>query len=161
PFAHDADFVERGTTLEDLYQRCAASDSPTALVGLGGAWVFWVYASNAARFEQSLRDIADSVKLAGRQDPQANIFKLVQDWLRDCKHRWLLMLESVDNARFLLDRPAVTSKSASVPLREYLPHRECGSIIVTTRNRDAALKLVERRDVITVGPMDEAEDDAL
>jgi hypothetical protein len=47
--------------------------------------VFWVHASNAARFEQSYRDIADRVKIAGRRDPQANIFKQVHDWLRDCK----------------------------------------------------------------------------
>jgi hypothetical protein len=46
--------------------------------------VFWVHASNAARFKQSYRDIADRVKIAGRRDPQANIFKLVHDWLCDC-----------------------------------------------------------------------------
>ena len=42
-------------------------------------WVFWVYASNAARFEQSYRDIADCVKISGRRNPRANIFKLVYD----------------------------------------------------------------------------------
>ncbi|KAG9196830.1 hypothetical protein G6514_003943 [Epicoccum nigrum] len=91
PFGRDSDFVERGTILEDIGKRCATPDSWTALVGLGGVgksqlaiehayrtreqspetWVLWVYASNAARFEQSFRDIADSVKLARRQDPQA------------------------------------------------------------------------------------------
>jgi hypothetical protein len=42
-------------------------------------WVLWVHASNAARFEVSFRDIADRAKIAGRQNPQANIFKLVHD----------------------------------------------------------------------------------
>jgi hypothetical protein len=36
PFARDADFVERGTTLDQLQQRCAASDARAALLGLGG-----------------------------------------------------------------------------------------------------------------------------
>jgi hypothetical protein len=102
-----------------------------------------VYASSAARYEHSFRDIADSVKIAGRQDRQANIFKLVQDWLRNCQHRWLLVLDNVDDAGFLLDSPAADSKTTCKPLREYLPHGERGSILVTTRNRVAALELVE------------------
>lgn len=65
-------------------------------------WVFWAHASNAARFEQSFRDIADYVKLAGRQDLQVNIFKLVHNWLHKCKQPWLLVLDNVDDARLLL-----------------------------------------------------------
>jgi hypothetical protein len=112
--------------------------------------VFWVYASNAARFEQSYRDIADRVKIDGRRDPQANIFKLVHDWLYDCKQRWLLVLDNVDDARFLLgsqandDGQSQTTNAQAIrkPLREYLPHCGRGSILVTTRNKEAARKLV-------------------
>jgi len=123
--------------------------------------VFWVHASNAARFEQSFRDIADRVKIAGRRDPQANIFKLVHDWLCDCKQRWLLVLDNVDDARFLLENPATQSKIVSQPLREYLPHYERGSILITTRNKEAALRLVEQRDIVFVEPMDKAQAQAL
>jgi hypothetical protein len=129
--------------------------------------VFWVHASNAARFEQSYRDIADRVKIAGRRDPQANIFKQVHDWLCECKQRWLFMLDNVDDARFLLDVQAngdgqgANSKSAARPLLDYLPHCERGSILVTTRNEEAALKLVERCDIVRVEPMDEEEGLAL
>ncbi|KAF2676434.1 putative kinesin [Lentithecium fluviatile CBS 122367] len=189
PFARDTDFVERGTTLDHIYQLCAAPCARAALVGLGGSsksqlaiehayrthgrshntWVFWVHASNAARFEQSYRDIADCVKIAGRQNLRANIFKLVHDWLRDSEDSWLLILDNVDDARFLLHVQADgqgqqltdDSRTASRPLREYLPNCERGSIIVTTRNMDAALKLVEQRDIITVEPMDEAQAQAL
>jgi hypothetical protein len=119
--------------------------------------VFWVHASNAARFEQSFREIADWVKIFGRRDPQANIFKLVHDWLCDCKQRWLLVLDNVDDARFLLDRLVVNPNAAAKPLREYLPHCERGCILVTTRNKEAALKLVEPRDVVSVEPMDETQ----
>src|SRR5690242_17511122 len=121
-------------------------------------WVLWVHASNAARYEQSFRDIADAVKIAGRQDPQANIYKLVHDWLRECKYRWLLVLDNVDDACFLLDRPAAGTNANTTckPLRDHLPHCELGSILVTTRNKEAALKLVERHDVIAIAPMDKA-----
>ncbi|CAN9281373.1 unnamed protein product [Alternaria alternata] len=183
PFARDADFVERGTTLDQLQQRCVAPDARAALVGLGGVgksqfaiehayrtrersletWVFWVHASNAARFEQSFRDIADCVKIFGRRDPQANVFELVHDWLRECKQKWLLVLDNVDDARFLLDRPATSTNAnnMSKPLREYLPHSERGSMLVTTRNKEAALRLVEGRDVLDVEPMDKEEGVAL
>jgi hypothetical protein len=36
PFAQDADFVERGTILDQVTQLCAVADSRAALVGLGG-----------------------------------------------------------------------------------------------------------------------------
>ena len=116
-----------------------------------------MHASNPARYEQSFRDIADCIKLVGRHDPQANIFKLMHDWLRNCQHPWLLVLDNVDDARFLLDRPDAHSKTASKPLREYLPHCERSSILITTRNKEAALRLVEQRDIVSVEPMDEAQ----
>jgi tetratricopeptide (TPR) repeat protein len=125
--------------------------------------VFWVHASNAARFEQSYRDIADRVKIAGRRDPQANIFKLVHDWLCDCKRQWLLVLDNVDDAGFLLSgqvngdgRGTINAQVIRKPLREYLPRCERGSILVTTRSKEVALKLVEQRDIVSVEPMDEA-----
>jgi hypothetical protein len=127
--------------------------------------VYWVHASNAARFEQSYRDIADRVKIFGRRDPQANIFKLVHDWLCDSRQRWLLVLDNVDDARFLLSDQAdghdqsqtTNAQIIRKPLREYLPHCELGSIVITTRIKEAALKLVELRDIIAVEPMDELE----
>ena len=118
--------------------------------------MFWVHASNAARFEQSCQEIADCVKIPGRQDPKANIFKLVHDWLRGSKGQWMLILDNVDDAKFLVDTQPHDSGSASKPLREYLPQSQNGSILITTRSREAALKLVEPCDVIAVDPMDEA-----
>ncbi|OCK97191.1 uncharacterized protein K441DRAFT_470289, partial [Cenococcum geophilum 1.58] len=119
PFRRDPDFVDRGTLLGQIREKLPAPASRIALVGLGGVgksqlaiehcyrtadrspgtWVFWVHASNAARLEQGFRDIADLVKLAGRTDPQANVFKLARDWLRDEKNgRWLLVLDNADDA---------------------------------------------------------------
>jgi Tetratricopeptide repeat len=123
--------------------------------------VLWVHASNTARFEQSCRDIADKVKIAGRHDPKANIFKLVHDWLQDGKRTWVLILDNVDDARFLIDdgqdRLDQCGGSASRPLRDYLPQSQNGSILITSRSQEAASKLVEEKDIINIGPMSESD----
>jgi hypothetical protein len=36
PFRRDADFVDHGTLLDQIHERCAAPASRVALVGLGG-----------------------------------------------------------------------------------------------------------------------------
>jgi hypothetical protein len=65
--------------------------------------VFWVHASNAARFKQSFRDIANYIKISGRQNPQADIFQLVYNWLyNEKKGKWALILDNIDNTGFLV-----------------------------------------------------------
>jgi hypothetical protein len=129
--------------------------------------VFWVHASNAARFEQSYRDIADTVKIFGRQNPKANIFKLVHDWLHEGKRgEWVLILDNVDDSHFLLniDTQGKASSPGSTdlrPLRDYLPQSQNGSILITSRSKEAAFKLVEKSDIIEVEPMDGAHAVAL
>ncbi|KAF4631476.1 hypothetical protein G7Y89_g6649 [Cudoniella acicularis] len=186
PFSRDIDFVERGIILDQIHQKYAVLGSRTALVGLGGVgksqlaieyayrtrelspetWVFWVHASNAARFEQSFREIANSVKISGRQNQQANIFQLVHDWLRDDrKGKWVLILDNVDNASFLVEARSTSQDGQtngidygnSRPLVSYLPQCLNGSILITTRSKNAALKLVEQRDIIAIEPMSRAD----
>jgi Tetratricopeptide repeat len=100
----------------------------------------------------------------------ANIFQLVHDWLRnESNGKWLLILDNADDARWLL-KPYTTSGAAPASgshngstrsLWEYLPESQNGSVLVTTRSRSVALKLVEERDIIAVEPMDEAHAVAL
>lgn len=74
-------------------------------------WVLWLHANDAARIEESIRDLADQVKVAGRKDAKANIFKLVQDWLRDGSNgRWLLVLDNADDPTVLFGLPRTTEK---------------------------------------------------
>ncbi|KAK7991027.1 hypothetical protein PG990_015307 [Apiospora arundinis] len=188
PFNRDRDFVSRHTILSQVHNLCSEPASRTALVGLGGVgksqiaieyayrvreeqssdtWVFWVHASSAARYEQGFRDIADYLKLPERSDPRTNIFRLLYNWLRNEKSgKWVLILDNVDDASFLLHRPADQgdgqgsdsgNQSHNQPLVSYLPCWQHGSILITSRNRDAAIKLVEPDSVITVGPMDRAD----
>ena len=69
-------------------------------------WVFGAYTSNVVQFEQSFRDIADCVKIAGRQDSQANIFKMVHDLLRNKKYRYMLVLYDPNDSYSLFNRQA-------------------------------------------------------
>ena len=118
--------------------------------------MFWVHASNAARFEQSYRDIANCVKISKRRNPKADIYQLVHDWLRnEMKRKWILILDNVDNASFLLESRNMEG-GKSRPLVSYLPQCQNGTILVTTRTREAALKLVEESSIIAVNPMEES-----
>jgi hypothetical protein len=129
-------------------------------------WVFWVHASNAARFEQSFRDIADHAKIFGRQNPTANIFQLVHDWLLDDrKGKWVFILDNVDDASFLVEARStgqdgqtngISSRNLR-PLVAYLPQCPNGSILITTRSKSAARKLVDEKNTIVIGPMSEAD----
>jgi hypothetical protein len=159
----NANFVRRKSQLaiEYSYQiRCQSPDT----------WVFWIHASNAARFEQSYRDIADYVKIPSRKELKADIFKLVHDWLRDERNgKWLIVLDNADDARWLLETRCTSGAvlasgsydGSTTPLWEYLPQSQHGSVLVTTRSRSVARKLVEERDIIAVEPMDEAHAVAL
>ncbi|KAL9580855.1 MAG: hypothetical protein Q9212_004238 [Teloschistes hypoglaucus] len=182
PFARDQDFVERGGLLDRIQQKCVVPGSRTALAGLGGVgksqlaiehiyrtrerspetWVFWVHASSLARFEQSYRDIADQVKIPGRKDPKANILKLVRDWLHAGKYGpWLLVLDNFDDTYLLpetghggreVQRNGIDSGN-SQRLSTYLPQSQNGSILITSRSKGIALKLVEEKNIIVVEPM--------
>ena len=93
-----------------------------------------------------------------------NIFQLLRDWLRDKrKERWVLILDNVDDASFLLEPPAIDMKAqetgqdnhSRLSRYEYLPSFEHGSVLITTRSREAAKKLVDDSDVIDIHPMHE------
>ncbi|KAK2764263.1 hypothetical protein FQN54_008955 [Arachnomyces sp. PD_36] len=185
PFRRDPDFINRGTILDQIHEKCSQPASRIALLGLGGVgksqlaieycyqirdrspetWAFWIHASNAARFEQSCWEIANRVKISGRKDSKADIFELIHGWLQDEKNgKWVIVLDSVDNDCFLHEAPHTTqtelgsgqtSKSGK-PLVAYLPPTQNGSIIMTTRSKGVALNNTEDNDIIAIEPMDES-----
>jgi hypothetical protein len=124
-------------------------------------WVFWVHASNVARFEQGYQDIADLVKIAGRKDSKVDIFKLVHDWLRGCEGKWLLILDNVDNTDLLFEAGDVGQRGQGIdvngerrqPILAYLPQSQNGSILVTSRSKGVALKLVEEKNIVVMQSM--------
>ncbi|KAF2022398.1 TPR-like protein [Aaosphaeria arxii CBS 175.79] len=171
PFRRDPEFVDRGTLLDDIQEKCSTPASRVALVGLGGVgksqlaiefcyrtvdrspgtWIFWVHAGNASRLEQGYRDIANQVQLAGRTDPQANVFELVRDWLLDESHgKWLLVLDNADDSDVIA---SVSGSHGQQHLSRYLPPSKYGTVIVTSRSSHAASRLVEDRDTLHIKPM--------
>jgi tetratricopeptide (TPR) repeat protein len=101
--------------------------------------VFWVHGSTKARFEEAYRGIADRLKLPGRYDPNVSILQLVRDWLCDeANGRWTMVLDNIDNVEVFYPP---SSGGPSSPLAAYLPQCRNGSILITSRNRDAAAKL--------------------
>ncbi|RYN45932.1 hypothetical protein AA0117_g13493, partial [Alternaria alternata] len=108
---------------------------------------------------QSFREIADQVKVRGRKDPQADVFKLVHDWLRDAKNgRWLLVLDNADDAAVL---SLTDSGALQQHLSGYIPPSRHGSVLVTSRTKRAATQVLEDSDIIPIEPMHDAAAHAL
>ena len=119
----------------------------------------WVHASNATRFEESIRTLADDVKVPGGQDAKANIYQLVYNWLHDDRNgKWLIVLDNADDADFLFERPDSNesegkANTATRALIDFLPICAHGSTIITSRSRAVAAKIVDDLDMISVQPM--------
>ncbi|KAJ5313482.1 O-methyltransferase [Penicillium atrosanguineum] len=183
PFRRDPDFVDCGILLDQIQEKGSTQGARIALIGLGGVgksqlaieychrvldrspdtWVFWIHASNATRFEQSCREIADRAKIRGRQDPKANIFKLLHDWLDNAKTgQWVLVLDNLDDDKILHAIPSTQSRlvndDSGVPERSiwsYFCQNSNGCIVMTSRSRQVALRTVEEYDILPVKPMNE------
>ncbi|KAF2716694.1 hypothetical protein K431DRAFT_307599 [Polychaeton citri CBS 116435] len=171
PFHHDPDHVERSALLDEVSGKLSVSGARVALFGLGGAgktrlaveyarqvrkrspqtWALWLHAGTAARFEQSVRDVAEHMRIHGRHDPKANIFQLFRVWLCNRKKgEWLVILDSVDDAGFLFAKPATAAERRLI---DYLPVCEHGSILFTTRSQHVASLLTHTSQIIHVPPM--------
>ncbi|KAF9730017.1 TPR domain protein (kinesin light chain) [Paraphaeosphaeria minitans] len=125
-------------------------------------WVFWAHASNTARLEQSFREIAEHVKVRGRKDPHADVFRMVHDWLRDANNgRWLLVLDNADDAAVLSQADGGGGSALQQHLSRYLPSSRHGSVLVTSRTKRAARQVVEESDIIPIEPMHNAAAHAL
>ncbi|KAJ5116785.1 P-loop containing nucleoside triphosphate hydrolase protein [Penicillium angulare] len=176
PFRRDPDFVNPDGLLDLIDQKTSAG-ARIAFVGLGGVgksqlaieysylvrdrspetWVLWIHASNVTRFEQSCQDIAEQAKIPGRKDPNANIYKILSDWLNNprTKH-WVLIFDNLDQEEFLFTTPTSQPDHSSRSIWSYFSRSTRGCLIVTTRYRAAVSKIVEDDDIIPVEPMSES-----
>ncbi|KAM0714701.1 hypothetical protein Q7P37_009718 [Cladosporium fusiforme] len=183
PFRQDRDFVERGDLLQRVEERLSTPAARVALVGLGGVgksqlaieysyrarrsdpqtWIFWIHAGSAVRFEQGIREVAERMKIRGRNSRDADIFQLVRSWLADVRHGpWKVILDNADDASVLVQRRATGQDgSTTLSLLDCIPVCDHGSVLFTTRSRGEALQLVEHNDMIEVQPMSKAEAIAL
>lgn len=140
--------------------RIFISDNSQIAISLG----ILVYASSYTRFEQSYREIANLLQLPGRDDPYVHILSLVSQWLREETNGcWLLIADSADDANIstqtvLQPSQIVAAESSGPSLLTYIPQTSKGSILITSRNQDAAYRLVgDIRKIITIGSMSQAD----
>jgi tetratricopeptide (TPR) repeat protein len=171
PFRRDVDFIDRGTILDDLQDITSPPGSCVALFGLGGVGksqlaieytyrvressplsVFWVHSGTQARFKEGYQRIAGLVKMDGWDNPRLDTLQLVYDWL--CKRengKWAMVIDNADDDTVFFDR-------STKALSEYIPQSENGRILITSRNRDLAYKLIgNHRSIIEVKPMNEGD----
>ncbi|KAJ8609918.1 hypothetical protein MRB53_038856 [Persea americana] len=164
PYPRDEKFVERAE-LETLTKRLSSDNRRVAIAGLGGigktqlaieycyqlkerspdTWILWIHASSAERYDQGLRALADDLQLPGREEKDADIHQLVRLWLLNAEKRWLIVLDNVDVAEFLIETPTSSKKSRL----QYIPTN--GSVLITSRRFKVAEKLVDKQDLIELG----------
>jgi tetratricopeptide (TPR) repeat protein len=126
--------------------------------------VFWVHSSTFTRFEEGYREIAKTLNLPGRDDPNADILQLVKSWMcNESKGKWVMILDNADDVSIFFnvhngrkEGQMASSGGTREPLiSTYLPESQNGSILVTTRDEDAAFRLTGGpKDIIRINPME-------
>ncbi|KAF5489265.1 Protein SERAC1 [Colletotrichum siamense] len=128
--------------------------------------IFWVYASSRERFQQAFAGIAEECDIPGHKNPSVDILSLVKTWLQKEKNGlWFLVIDNADDPYlfFPQDRavPATdfgsTQYEADIGLAHFIPECSHGSILITTRNKQAGMKLSPGRPPIEVGRMTNTE----
>jgi tetratricopeptide (TPR) repeat protein len=100
------------------------------------------------------------VKIPGWDNPQVNILELVSNWLcEEANGRWVMVVDNADDIHVFsqLDGSHTAHNLVQVAQRlsDFLPQSPNGSILITSRSRDAAYKLTGKdSDIIEVKPMD-------
>jgi hypothetical protein len=114
-----------------------------------------VHGATVQRFEDAYRIIAERLQLPGCREPDADVLRLVRDWLCDeANGRWLIVLDNADDSGVLYTKHADNRQ----PLAAYLPQGEHGSILVTSRSRDMAIRLTgSHNSVWAVRAMEEIQ----
>ncbi|KXG45118.1 uncharacterized protein PGRI_096050 [Penicillium griseofulvum] len=166
PFGRDLDFEDCGK-LEENQEKSLSPGSRIALVGLGvgktklavelsfrtrenspETWFLWTSARSADRLKDGFSEIAERLKIHGRQYPEANVFELVINWLNKQENgKWVLVLDNVVSE-------ALPTDDGYQQLWGSLTSSENGSIIITTRNKGIALNYINENDAILIEPMD-------
>lgn len=111
--------------------------------------IFWIRASDRDHYKKAFRDIAILYDLPGARDLNQDILDAVRTKLADKDTpRWSIVLDNVDDPEVLLSEGGLNEQR----LKDYIPSRAGCKVLFTTRDRQAALRLVE-----TFGPALEVE----
>lgn len=129
--------------------------------------VFWVHASSAERFHQSYAYIAQELEIPGRDDPELDVKLLVKSWLETrLESRWVMVIDNADDAELFtwqeteLDASGGTSEIEQT-LGRFIPDYRHGSILITSRNKQAVVALAQGKPIIEVKEMTDPESNQL
>lgn len=177
PFEQNPSFTGRELELQRVRQMLFTGRQTVkvAITGLGGVGkthlalelayriraenkdcsVIWIPATSKESLEQAYLNAARLLGIPGWEDEKADIKKLVQEYLSgDSAGQWLLVIDNADDISMWIDQPTPDSSR----LIDCLPRSKYGSIIFTTRDKKAAVKLAgpAGRNVVEVSELDEA-----
>ncbi|KAJ5946197.1 hypothetical protein N7454_003036 [Penicillium verhagenii] len=146
PFARDPHFVHRHTLFDQIQARNSVPGSKIALIGLGGVGK-----------SQLVIEYSHHVR---SKSPTTWVF-----WLQNQKNEWICILDNADDDEFLClssltGKVAISEDSIHTPTKaliEYIPLSQNGSVIITSRSREVALKMVHFKDIIDVNPMERSK----
>ena len=106
-------------------------------------------------FELAYRDIGILLRIPGITDDNADVKRLVKEELdKDDSCEWLMIVDNADDPQVLTGH--LTGNATSSRLMDYLPRRDRGAILFTTRGRKAAYSLTES-DVLKLEDLDKPQ----
>jgi hypothetical protein len=80
-----------------------------------------------------------------RYDPKVDVLRLARDWLCDeANGWWLMVVDNADDSEVFYPKPTEQSgRPSTTPYRlaAYLPNSRVGSILFTSRSKEAASRL--------------------
>ena len=175
PFGRNESFVGREPILRQILKRVPPNVNKddcqrTAIEGLGGVGktqlaleavfrvrdeypdcsVFWVPAVDMGSFENAYREIGRELKINRIDEDAVNIKELVKAALsQDYTGMWLLVIDNADDTDLLFGRQRLV---------DYLPFSKMGSVLITTRNHEAVVRLdIPKSGVIKMEEMSQSE----
>jgi tetratricopeptide (TPR) repeat protein len=112
-----------------------------------GCSIFWVPAVNATSFDNAYRKIGRQLGVEGIDEDTADVKTLVREALsRESSGHWLLIIDNADDPDLLF---------SDMALSDCLPFSRKGSVLMTTRNHEAAMRLdIPFRNIVTTKEMD-------
>jgi hypothetical protein len=109
--------------------------------------VIWIPATNMESLEQAYLEVAQLLGISASDNDKTDVKRLVQQRLsKESAGQWVLVFDNAD------DVDMCTGKTGR--LIEYLPRSKQGSIVFTTRDKKAAVKLANP-NIVEVPALDE------
>lgn len=116
-------------------------------------YVLWLHAGSASRLDQGVRSILDNSRIDRRREPGQNDYQLLRSWLIRIQP-WLVIIDNADEADHILGSLNSSTDDDAETRFDFIPTCNHGSVLLTTRNMDVALRMVQQHNIINMSPMD-------